>query len=71
MKPVIRPKSVYEGREYDDYQATQMQRRIEREIRREKRRQTACKAASLEEDAKNSQIRLRRLNTKYLSLIHI
>lgn len=65
MKPENRPKTVYEGREYDDYQATQMQRRIEREIRREKRRQTAYKAASLEEDAKNSQIRLRRLNTKY------
>lgn len=65
MKPENRPKTVYEGREYDDYQATQMQRRIEREIRKEKRRQTAYKAAGLDDDAKNSSIRLRRLNTKY------
>jgi hypothetical protein len=65
MKPENRPKITYEGREYDDYQATQQQRRIEREIRKEKRRHTAYKAAGLEEDAKNSKIRLGRLNTKY------
>lgn len=65
MKPENRPKTVYEGREYDDYQATQMQRRVEREIRKEKRRQTAYKAAGLEEDAENSRIRLRQLNEKY------
>ena len=33
MKPENRPKTVFDGREYDDYQATQMQRRIERTSR--------------------------------------
>lgn len=65
MKPENRPKIKFEGREYDDYQATQMQRRIERQIRKEKRLQTAYKAAGLEKDAQNSKIRLRQLNKKY------
>lgn len=58
-------KGKIDGREYDDYQATQMQRRIERQIRKEKRLQTAYKAAGLEKDAQNSKIRLRQLNKKY------
>ena len=33
MKPENRPKIVFEGQEYDDYQATQKQREIERTIR--------------------------------------
>ena len=41
MKPENRPKTVFEGREYDDYQATQMQRRIEATIRKQKRRKAA------------------------------
>lgn len=65
MKPENRPKTKFEGREYDDYQAIQQQRRIEREIRKEKRCQAAYKAAGLDEDAKNSRIRLQVLNRKY------
>lgn len=65
MKPENQPKIKSASREYDDYQATQIQRRIEREIRKEKRRQTAHKAVGLEEDAQNSKIHLRQLNTKY------
>ena len=65
MKPENRPKIVYDGKEYDDYQCSQMQRRLEREIRKQKRRQTAYKAAGLEEDAKTSRIRLQVLNKKY------
>ncbi len=65
MKPENRPKTVFDGREYDDYQATQMQRRIERTIRKQKRRKAAYEAAGLTEDAQAANIRLRRLNEKY------
>lgn len=65
MKPENRPKTVFEGREYDDYQATQKQRQIERTIRKLKRRKTAFEAAGLTEDAQAANIRLRRLNQEY------
>lgn len=65
MKPENRPKTVYDGKEYDDYSASQMQRRLEREIRKEQRQQTAYKAAGLDDDAKTSGARLQVLNQKY------
>lgn len=65
MKPENRPKTVFEGREYDDYQATQKQRQIERTIRKLKRRKTAFEAAGLKEDALAAGSRLRILNQKY------
>lgn len=65
MKPENRPKTVFEVREYDDYQATQMQRRIERTIRKQKRLKTAYEAAGLTKEAQAANIRLRRLNEKY------
>lgn len=52
----------YEGKEYDRYQATQMQRRIEASIRHWKRR---AAAATNDEDKQAAQIRIRRLNEKY------
>lgn len=65
MKPENRPKIEFDGKEYDDYQATQMQRRIERSIRKQKRLKTAYEAAGLKEDATAANIKLRRLNQKY------
>lgn len=65
MKPENRPKIKFEGREYDDYQATQKQRQIERTIRKLKRRKAAFEAAGLTEDAQAASIRLRRENEKY------
>lgn len=65
MKPESRPKIQFEGREYDDYQATQQQRKIERTIRKLKRRKVAFEAAGLTEDAQAANIRLRRLNQEY------
>lgn len=47
------------------YEATQMQRRLERQIRKQKRLRDAYKAAGLTEDARTANIKLRRLNTKY------
>lgn len=65
MKPENRPKTVFEGREYDDYQATQTQRRIEASIRKQKRLKTAYESAGLTDEATAANIRLRRLNEKY------
>lgn len=65
MKPENRPKTVFEGKEYDDYQATQMQRRVEREIRKQKRFKTAFEAAGLSDAAAAAGSKLRALNEKY------
>lgn len=65
MKPENRPKIVFEGKEYDDYQATQMQRRVEREIRKQKRLKTAYEAAGLTDQATAAGSRLQILNRKY------
>ena len=53
------------GKEYTAYEATQMQRRVEREERKLKREKAAYKAAGLTEDERTVSIRLRRLNAKY------
>lgn len=56
---------TYDGKTYTAYEATQMQRRVEREIRKLKREKAAYKAAGLHEDETAVSIRLRRLNFKY------
>ena len=61
MKPENKPKIVFEGREYDDYQATQKQRQIEREIRKWKRR----KAVADGDEKAAAGARIKRLNAKY------
>lgn len=58
---------TYDGKAYTAYEATQMQRRVEREIRKLKREKAAYKAAGLHEDETAANIRLRRLNSKYKS----
>lgn len=58
-------KVVFDGKEYDGYQATQMQRRLERTIRTQKELKNAYKAAGLDKDAQSANIKLRRLNAKY------
>lgn len=65
MKPENRPKIQFEGREYDDYQATQKQRQIERTVRKLKRRKAAFEAAGLKEEAQAANIRLQRESKKY------
>lgn len=54
-----------DGKHYTAYEATQMQRRIERTIRKQKRLKAAYQSAGLTEDAQTANIKLRRLNTKY------
>lgn len=58
-------KFVFDGKEYDGYTATQMQRSIERQIRKQKRLRDAYKAAGLKDDETAANIKLRRLNSKY------
>lgn len=56
---------TYDGKTYTAYEATQEQRRVERTIRKLKRERDAYKAAGLDEDAQNVNIRIRRLSTEY------
>lgn len=56
---------TFDGKTYTAYEATQMQRRIERTIRKQKRLKNAYSAAGLEEYATAANIKLRRLNAKY------
>lgn len=55
----------FDGKKYTAYEATQMQRRVEREVRKLKREKAAYKAAGSHEDETAVNIRLRRLNAKY------
>lgn len=56
---------TFEGKTYTAYEATQEQRRVEREVRKIKREKAAYKAAGLCEEEQAVNIRLRRLNAKY------
>lgn len=56
---------TFEGKTYTAYEATQEQRRVEREVRKLKREKAAYKAAGLREEEQAVNIRLRRLNAKY------
>lgn len=56
---------TFDGKDYTAYEATQMQRRIERTIRKQNRLKNAYEAAGLTEDATTANIKLRRLNAKY------
>ena len=55
----------YDGKKYTAYEATQMQRSIERTIRKQKRLVNVYKSAGLTDDATVANIKLRRLNAKY------
>nr|DAI12527.1 MAG TPA: minor capsid protein [Bacteriophage sp.] len=56
---------TFDGKTYTAYEATQMQRRVERKIRAQKRLKNGYKAAGLTDDATAANAKLRRLNAKY------
>ena len=56
---------TYDGKSYTAYEATQMQRRLEREIRATKLLKIGNKASGLNNEARAANIKLRRLNAKY------
>lgn len=55
----------FDGKQYTAYEATQMQRRIERQIRAQKKLKNAYEKSGLTEEAQAANIKLRRLNAKY------
>ena len=55
----------FEGKKYSAYEATQMQRRLERQIRAQKKLKNAYEKSGLTEEAQATSIKLRRLNDKY------
>lgn len=56
---------TFDGKTYTAYEATQMQRRIERQIRAQKKLKNAYEKSGLTEEAQAANIKLRRLNAKY------
>ncbi|MEG2686339.1 MAG: phage minor capsid protein, partial [Christensenellaceae bacterium] len=56
---------TYEGRHYTGYEATQMQRQIERSIRKTKRELIGFDKAGLKDDFMTSSIKLRRQREYY------
>lgn len=56
---------TYQGRHYTGYEATQMQRKVERSIRREKNRVLVAETTGDTDKLTTSQIRLQRLNDEY------
>lgn len=56
---------TFDGKAYTAYEATQMQRLVEREVRKLKREKAAYRAAGLKGDAMALNTRLHRLSTKY------
>lgn len=56
---------TFDGKTYSAYEATQMQRRLERQIRAQKRLKNAYKSAGLPDEATAANVKLRLLNDKY------
>jgi hypothetical protein len=56
---------TYDGQHYTGYEATQMQRKVERSIRKQKNRILVDEATGDAEKLRTDQIRLRRLNEEY------
>lgn len=55
----------FDGKKYTAYEATQMQRRLEREIIKQKKLKKAYKASGQKDKETAATAKLRRLNTKY------
>lgn len=56
---------TFDGKEYTAYEATQMQRRIERQIIKQKKFVTAYKASEQMDEYRAAKVKLTRLNSKY------
>jgi hypothetical protein len=68
LREIDQPPFEYQGRTYDQYQASQKQREIERSIRKQKRIQKAAEALGTEEAAKDAtaaRAKIRLLNREY------
>ncbi len=56
---------TYDGKEYDGYQATQEQRRIERTIRKYRRLEESYNSAGLTDKGEAARTTINRLEEKY------
>lgn len=56
---------TFDGKKYTAYEATQMQRRIERQIIKQKKFVTAYKASEQMDEYRAAKVKLTRLNAKY------
>ena len=65
MKSENRPKVEFEGKKYSTYEATQFQRRVEREIRKKKRELAGYEAIGAEKEATAARSYIRALRKKY------
>lgn len=64
-------KTTFDGKEYTQYELTQLQRKIESAIRQEKDTQILARASGDEDLVLQSQTRITQLNTKYKQLSQI
>lgn len=64
-------KTTFDGKEYTQYELTQLQRRIESAIRQEKDTQILAKASDDKDLVLQSQIRITQLTTKYKQLCSV
>lgn len=65
LKSLDPPPFEYQGRTYTRYQATQMQRQVERTVRKYKRQEIAAKAAGLTDSEVAAKAQLKRLRALY------
>ena len=65
LKKIDKPPFAYQGKEYNQYEASQEQRRVERTLRKLRREAKAYEAAALSEDAQAVNIRIKRLRKYY------
>lgn len=71
LKNIDPPPFEYQGKEYTAYEATQMQRKLERTMRNVKRKMIAYKGSGLKEEYQTAQIKLRRLLQQYREFSNI
>lgn len=68
MKDASLRKTEFDGKEMTNYEASQMQRRLEREIRKQKNRSVIAKAAGDDEMRREAQMKINQLTGKYKEL---
>lgn len=68
MKEASLRKTEFDGKEMTNYEASQMQRRLERSIRQQKNRSVIAKAAGDDEMRREAQMKINQLTGKYKEL---
>ena len=65
LENIDKPPFEFEGVTYTAYEATQMQRKIERTVRKLERRRIAYNAAGMVDKEQQTSIRIKRLRKEY------